>query len=94
MSRSVRRAARAISHGRDGVSVVLDELPELTPLREVADVLAEHEKWPPLYDIARPGASIVPIHGYPPCLSGTFSGFKSAYSVPSAKPTCATSFTP
>ena len=42
---------------------MLDELGELTPLREVADVLAEHEGWPPLYDIAQLKANAVPVVG-------------------------------
>lgn len=42
---------------------MLDELAELTPLREVADVLAEQENWPPLYDISRLKSNTVPIVG-------------------------------
>jgi pimeloyl-ACP methyl ester carboxylesterase len=42
---------------------MLDELRELRPLREVADVLAEHEGWPPLYDVPRLRANTVPVVG-------------------------------
>ncbi|HET9895767.1 MAG TPA: alpha/beta fold hydrolase [Streptosporangiaceae bacterium] len=35
--------------------------PVLTPLAEVADILAEHEDWPPLYDPARLAANEVPV---------------------------------
>jgi pimeloyl-ACP methyl ester carboxylesterase len=42
---------------------MLDELRELQPLREVADVLAEHEGWPRLYDIPRLRANTVPVVG-------------------------------
>lgn len=42
---------------------MVDELPELTPLRDVANVLAEHEDWPILYDIARLEANTVPVVG-------------------------------
>lgn len=42
---------------------MLDELPPLQPLKEVADVLAAHEGWAPLYDIARLRANTVPVVG-------------------------------
>ncbi|KAA0099646.1 alpha/beta fold hydrolase [Mycolicibacterium sp. P1-18] len=42
---------------------MMHELPELTPLREVADDLATHDDWPPLYDIARLEANTVPVVG-------------------------------
>jgi len=42
---------------------MLEELPALQPLREVADVLAEYEGWPPLYDVARLRANTVPVVG-------------------------------
>jgi pimeloyl-ACP methyl ester carboxylesterase len=42
---------------------MLDELGELQPLREVADVLAEYEGWPALYDVARLRANTVPVVG-------------------------------
>ncbi len=35
--------------------------PVLTPLAEVADVLADHHDWPPLYDPARLAANEVPV---------------------------------
>jgi pimeloyl-ACP methyl ester carboxylesterase len=42
---------------------MLDELRELQPLRDVANVLAEHEGWPPLYDLPRLRANRVPVVG-------------------------------
>ena len=42
---------------------MLEELRELQPLREVADVLANHEGWAPLYDIDRLRANTVPVVG-------------------------------
>ena len=42
---------------------MLEELPPLQPLREVADVLAEHEGWAPLYDIDKLRANKVPVVG-------------------------------
>jgi pimeloyl-ACP methyl ester carboxylesterase len=42
---------------------MLEELPPLQPLREVADVLAEHEGWAPLYDIDKLRANRVPVVG-------------------------------
>ena len=42
---------------------MLDELLELTVLREVANVLAKHDNWPPLYDVARLEANTVPVVG-------------------------------
>src|ERR1019366_6397595 len=42
---------------------MLEELRELHPLSEVADVLAEHEGWPALYDIPRLRANTVPVVG-------------------------------
>ena len=42
---------------------MLEELRELQPLRDVADVLAEHEGWPPLYDVQRLRANTVPVVG-------------------------------
>ena len=42
---------------------MLEELGELRPLREVADVLADHEGWAPLYDIPRLRANTVPVVG-------------------------------
>jgi pimeloyl-ACP methyl ester carboxylesterase len=42
---------------------MLEELGELQPLREAADVLAEHEGWPALYDIPRLRANTVPVVG-------------------------------
>ncbi|MET0698289.1 MAG: alpha/beta fold hydrolase [Mycobacterium sp.] len=42
---------------------MLDELRELGPLRDVANVLADHDDWPPIYDIARLKANTVPVVG-------------------------------
>jgi pimeloyl-ACP methyl ester carboxylesterase len=42
---------------------MLEELPPLRPLRDVADVLAAHEGWPPLYDPVRLRANTVPVVG-------------------------------
>ena len=42
---------------------MMEELPELQPLREAADVIAEIEGWPALYDIARLRANTVPVVG-------------------------------
>ena len=42
---------------------MLEELRELQPLRESANVLAEFEGWPPLYDVARLRANAVPVVG-------------------------------
>jgi proline iminopeptidase len=42
---------------------MLEELRELQPLREVTDVLANHEGWAPLYDIDRLRANTVPVVG-------------------------------
>jgi pimeloyl-ACP methyl ester carboxylesterase len=42
---------------------MLEELRELRPLRDAANVLAEHEGWPPLYDVARLRANTVPVVG-------------------------------
>ena len=42
---------------------MLEELRELRPLRDAANVLAEHEGWPPLYDVARLRANMVPVVG-------------------------------
>jgi pimeloyl-ACP methyl ester carboxylesterase len=42
---------------------MLEELRELQPLREVADVLAELDGWPPLYDIPKLRANTVPVVG-------------------------------
>ena len=35
----------------------------MQPLRDAAEVLAEHEGWPPLYDVARLRANTVPVVG-------------------------------
>ncbi len=35
--------------------------PVLAPLAEVADLLAEHDEWPPLYDPARLAVNEVPV---------------------------------
>jgi pimeloyl-ACP methyl ester carboxylesterase len=35
--------------------------PALSPLREAADILAQRDDWPPLYDAARLGANEVPV---------------------------------
>jgi pimeloyl-ACP methyl ester carboxylesterase len=42
---------------------LLDELRELQPLRDVANVLAECDGWPPLYDVAKLRANTVPVVG-------------------------------
>jgi hypothetical protein len=42
---------------------MLEELPPLRPLRDAAEVLANHEGWPPLYDVARLRANTVPVVG-------------------------------
>jgi pimeloyl-ACP methyl ester carboxylesterase len=42
---------------------MLEELPPLRPLRDVAEVLAAHEGWPPLYDPVRLRANTVPVVG-------------------------------
>ena len=42
---------------------MLEELRELQPLRDVANVLAEFDDWPPLYDVARLRANAVPVVG-------------------------------
>jgi hypothetical protein len=42
---------------------MLDEVRELQPLRDVANVLAEHDGWPALYDIPRLRANKVPVVG-------------------------------
>ena len=42
---------------------MLDELPPLRPLRDVADVLAELEGWAPLYDVPWLRANTVPAVG-------------------------------
>ena len=42
---------------------MLEELGELQPLREAADVLANQEGWPPLYDIPRLRANTIPVVG-------------------------------
>ncbi|HEV3275172.1 MAG TPA: alpha/beta fold hydrolase [Candidatus Dormibacteraeota bacterium] len=42
---------------------MLEELAELRPLQDVAHVLAEHEGWPPLYDISRLRTNTVPVVG-------------------------------
>jgi pimeloyl-ACP methyl ester carboxylesterase len=42
---------------------MLDELSELRPLGEVANVLAEFDGWPPLYDVAKLRANTVPAVG-------------------------------
>jgi pimeloyl-ACP methyl ester carboxylesterase len=42
---------------------MLEELPPLHPLRDVAHVLAAHEGWPPLYDAVRLRANTVPVVG-------------------------------
>ncbi len=42
---------------------MLEELPPLQPLREVADVLADYEGWAPLYDIDKLRANKVPVVG-------------------------------
>jgi pimeloyl-ACP methyl ester carboxylesterase len=42
---------------------MLDELRELQPLRDAANVLADHEGWPPLYDVPRLRANTVPVVG-------------------------------
>jgi alpha/beta hydrolase fold len=42
---------------------MLEELAPLRPLRDVAEVLAAHEGWPPLYDVVRLGANTVPVVG-------------------------------
>lgn len=42
---------------------MLEELPPLQPLREAAQVLADHEGWPPLYDVVRLRANTVPVVG-------------------------------
>ena len=42
---------------------MLEELPPLQPLREVADALAEYEGWTPLYDIDKLRANRVPVVG-------------------------------
>ena len=49
---STRNRCRT-SQGEAVFPWMLDELRELQPLRDVADVLAEHEGWPRLYDIPR-----------------------------------------
>ena len=40
---------------------VLDADPVLRPLREAADLLAERDDWPPLYDPSRLAANEVPV---------------------------------
>jgi hypothetical protein len=42
---------------------MLEELGELRPLRDAAEVLAEHEGWPPLYDVPRLRANTAPVVG-------------------------------
>jgi pimeloyl-ACP methyl ester carboxylesterase len=42
---------------------MLEELPPLRPLRDVAQVLADQEGWPPLYDAVRLRANTVPVVG-------------------------------
>ena len=42
---------------------MLEELRELHPLRDVAEELAAHDGWPPLYDVARLRANTVPVVG-------------------------------
>jgi pimeloyl-ACP methyl ester carboxylesterase len=42
---------------------MLEELRELQPLRDVANVLAEFDGWPPLYDVAKLRANTVPVVG-------------------------------
>jgi pimeloyl-ACP methyl ester carboxylesterase len=42
---------------------MFDELPELTPFREAAHLLAEYDNWPATYDIARLRANTVPVVG-------------------------------
>ena len=42
---------------------MMEELSELQPLREAADVLAEMDGWPALYDIPRLRANTVPVVG-------------------------------
>jgi hypothetical protein len=42
---------------------MLEELRELYPLREVADVLASLDGWPALYDVERVRANTVPVVG-------------------------------
>ena len=39
---------------------IIDLDPTLRPLREAADILAERDDWPPLYDPARLAANEVP----------------------------------
>jgi hypothetical protein len=40
---------------------MIDTDPALRPLREAADILAERDDWPPLYDPARLAANEVPV---------------------------------
>jgi hypothetical protein len=40
---------------------MIDADPVLRPLREAADILAERDDWPPLYDPARLAANDVPV---------------------------------
>ena len=40
---------------------MIDDDPVLRPLREVADILAERDDWPPLYDPSRLAANDVPV---------------------------------
>jgi pimeloyl-ACP methyl ester carboxylesterase len=42
---------------------MLEELRELQPLRDVANVLAEFDGWPPLYDVTKLRANTVPVVG-------------------------------
>jgi pimeloyl-ACP methyl ester carboxylesterase len=42
---------------------MLEELRELHPLHDVAEVLAARDGWPPLYDVARLRANTVPVVG-------------------------------
>jgi pimeloyl-ACP methyl ester carboxylesterase len=42
---------------------MLEELAPLRHFRDVAEVLAAHEGWPPLYDVVRLGANTVPVVG-------------------------------
>ena len=40
---------------------MIDADPTLRPLREAADILAERDDWPPLYDPVRLAANEVPV---------------------------------
>jgi pimeloyl-ACP methyl ester carboxylesterase len=42
---------------------MFEELAPLSPLRDVAELIASYEPWPPLYDVARLRANTVPVVG-------------------------------